>query len=130
MLQKTNYPAYIDYGNEPPPAATPVIHPKSRMPSFKLDRLDQGTRASAKRVCMPNTCANKGVCKEAYEDDILNVAFVRQQYINKDGEDSKWMAASLIPLCDCDLTTYTGPTCAEGNETCISLYLVGTNEMR
>ena len=89
-----------------------------------MPRLNQGTRNSAKRVCMPNTCANKGVCKEAYDDDILNAAFVRQQYLSNDGEDD-WMAASLIPLCDCDLTTYTGPTCLEGNETCISVYLVG-----
>ena len=95
------------------------------MPSFKLDRHAQGTRASAKRVCMPNTCSNKGVCKEAYEDDILNVAFVRQQYLNNDEKDSMWMAASPSPMCDCDLTTYTGPTCEEGNEISISVSLVG-----
>ena len=83
-----------------------------------------------KKYCIYEIYIIHNLRKKINEDDILNVAFVRQQYINKDGEDSKWMAASLIPLCDCDLTTYTGPTCAEGNETCISLYLVGTNEMR
>ena len=124
FCKNNDYPAYIDYGKEPPPAATTVIHPKSRIPSFSLDKPDQGIPNSSRRACMPNTCANKGVCKETYEDDILNAAFVRQQYSNDNGKDSMWMAASLISICDCDLTTYTGPTCEEGNETYIHMFLV------
>ena len=116
----TNNAAYIDYGNEPPPAATTVIHPNSRVPSLKKSTFGQGHLNSDKIVCMPKTCANKGVCYEGYEDEVLNSAYVREEYANGNEKDSKWMAASFIPICDCDLTSYTGPTCEEGNETSCS----------
>ena len=113
----TNNAAYIDYGNEPPPAATTVIHPNSRTTSLKKGNFDRGNVDSDKIVCMPTTCANKGVCYEGYEDDNLNSAYVREEYTNGNEKGSKW--TSFISICDCDLTSFTGPTCEDGNEKCI-----------
>ena len=36
--------------------------------------------------CTPDTCANRGVCQDAW----------------------------ISPACDCDLTSFTGPTCTDG----------------
>ena len=130
FCKNNNYPAYIDYGNEPPPAATTGIQPNSRIPNVKRHRIDHDNRNSESRVCTSDTCANKGVCKEAYEDDIMNAAFVRQEYAIDNEKDSKWAVASLIHVCDCDLTTYTGPTCKEGNEICIHIFLVASTRIR
>ena len=108
----TNRTAYIDYGNEPPPAATTSVHQHSRVSNFK----DGRNRISENKVCQRNTCANKGVCYETYEDDIMRTAYVRQEELsNKDEPDSKWMSSALVAICDCDLTTYTGSTCEDGN---------------
>ena len=119
--QCTNNTAYIDYGNDPPPAATTVIHKKSRITRPTKTRIDLVDMRSKNRVCMPDTCANKGVCYESYEDENINAAYVRQESVNHEETDPpKWMVASLIPICDCDLTTYTGSTCEAGNETRLS----------
>ena len=111
ICKNINHPAYIDYGNEPPPAATTSFNPNNRK---RKDRLDQ-SNTPGNRVCMPHTCANKGVCYEPYDDGILKAALVRQEYAIDQGEESKWMTSSSSnSICDCDLTTYTGPTCEEG----------------
>ena len=65
---------------------------------------------------MPDTCANKGVCYEPYDEGILKAALVRQEYVSDKGKNTDWRNSySLNSICDCDLTTYTGPTCEEGN---------------
>ena len=104
-----NVPAYIDYGNEPPPAATTSFHPNGRIAKSRKGKIE----TLGNRVCMPETCANKGVCYEPYDEGILKAAPVRQEYISEKGKNSQRRISS--PVCDCDLTTYTGPTCEEGN---------------
>ena len=65
---------------------------------------------------MPDTCANKGVCYEPYDEGILKAAMVRQEYVSESDKGSDWRTfSSSNSVCDCDLTTYTGPTCEEGN---------------
>ena len=115
-----NHPAYIDYGNEPPPAATTSFRPKSRKAKHRKDKIE----SFGNRVCMPDTCANKGVCYEPYDEGILKAAMVRQEYVSESDKDSEWRTFSPSKsVCDCDLTTYTGPTCEEGNhpyfQTCL-----------
>ena len=64
---------------------------------------------------MPDTCANKGVCYEPYDEGILKAALVRQEYVSEKGKNTDWKTSlSSNSVCDCDLTTYTGPTCEEG----------------
>ena len=117
VAHKIKNTAYIDYGQEPPPAATTVIQPPKRMPGYsQKDYVYQSKQDAGKRACMPSTCSNKGVCYEGYENEIVNYAYVRDEYADDVENDSKWMVASLTPVCDCDLTTYTGSTCDEGNE--------------
>ena len=112
-LHITNDAAYIDYGKEPPPAATTAIHPKTHLTSLKKGHIHRDN--FDKIGCMHNTCANKGICYESYEeDDIINPAYLREEYENE--KDSKWMVAAFVPICDCDLTSYTGSTCEEGND--------------
>ena len=117
-----NHPAYIDYGNEPPPAATTSFNPSNRKTKLSLGKRIGGKarlvpdRTTGSRVCMPSTCAHKGVCYEPYDEGILKAALVRQEFATDKGEESSWRGSSSSnSICDCDLTTYTGPTCEEGN---------------
>ena len=122
VAHNINNAAYIDYGQEPPPAATTVIQPPNRMPGYsQKDYVYQSKQDAIKQACLPSTCSNKGVCYEGYQNEIVNYAYLRDEYSDEVEDDSKWMVASLTPVCDCDLTSYTGSTCDEGKWTNASL---------
>ena len=68
------------------------------------------SRFPHEKMCLPDTCSNNGICYDSFVDDSSHAASSGDYYL-------QWMISPSEPFCDCDLTSYTGSTCSDGNQT-------------
>ena len=69
------------------------------------------SRFPHEKMCLPDTCSNNGICYDSFVDDSSHAASSSGDYY------LQWMISPSEPFCDCDLTSYTGSTCSDGNQT-------------